>query len=639
MRRGRWLWAVLPLLVLLGGCGGDGDPLLVGGKDAPESRIVAEMLAEMAAQEGIPVVRRIGLGSTKLTLEALKSGEIDVFPEYTGTGLAMLGLVEAGEPGTGETLERLRRLFAPLHLGWSQPLGFENPYGLAMRREKARALRIRTFTDLAEKSGELVLGIDGEFRSRPVDGLAPLRRRYGMEFREIVEVPVSARSDLYESLRSGKIDVVLVHGADGGLNDRNVIRLRDDERFFPSYEAAFLYREAAMERFPALRKIMHQLEGVLDDERMRRLSRNVILRGEDPREVARSALISLGLLEEAAIPVDRKTLGLAVSLSANADGEAARALRALRSAFPTRNVQILRSSDPLGAVERGDARLALVSAPAFFAPGSADPLTGQPPLRKGFEAVAMVGTSYLQAFALNPEIERIEEATTIATSPVGSSGYRAAQSVIDGLGLAVELRPVGGDTPEALADALVASDADLAILMQPMGNLTVLDLLGRGYPLMGLESWRKGTNPVVFPYLQRAVLQSEDYAVFFDHPNENGGAGENFAGTVPTLVTQLVLAGPAPPEKKVIGSQGPAASYLPYARPLSDVAVRSINDALVPEEEIYPILPQARALAPSLPQPPDPLNPAPGASVLTVFVVGLLLWITWLLVRPSRGRG
>jgi glycine betaine/choline ABC-type transport system substrate-binding protein len=633
------VWAVLPLMAFLGGCGGERDPLRVGGKDAPENRIVAEMLAEMASREGIPVVRRIGLGSTRLTLEALKSGEIDVFPEYTGTGLAMLGLVEGEERTSDETLERLGQLFAPLNLAWSKPLGFESPYGLAMQRETARALKIRTYSDLAEKSEELVLGVDAEFRTRPVDGLAPLRRQYGMDFREIVEVPVSERMGLYDRLEAGKLDVVLVHGADGGLSPRNLVLLRDDLDFFPSYEAAFLYRRAAAERFPALEGIFDRLAGVLDDERMRELSRRVVVRGEDPREVARSALISFGLLKEETVAVDRKALVLAVSLSANADGEAARALRALRQAFPSRHVQILSSSDPLGAVQSGDARLALVSAPAFFAPGSADPVTGQPPLRPGFEAVALIGTSYLQAFALDPGIRRIEEAGSIATGPVGSSGYRAAQSVIDGLGLSAELVPVQGDSPNALADALAASGADAAILMQPLGNLTVLNLLERGFSLIGIESWRQGNNSIVYPYLQRALLGMEEYAAFSRGDDGYESDVEGSVRAIPTLVTQLLLAGPAPPKGASIGSKGPAATYVPYARPLSDSSVRSLNEALEPSEEIYPVLPQARSLTPRLPQPPDPLNPSPGTSILTVFVVALLVWIAWLLVRPSDARG
>jgi len=135
---------------------------------------------------------------------------------------------------------------------------------------------------------------------------------------------------------------------------------------------------------------------------MRGLSRRVTVRGEDPREVVRVELIRLGLIDGEVGERDRQALNLAVSLSANADGEAGTILRQLRRSFPTSTVNLVRSSDPLGSIDDASARLALVSAPAFFAPGSVDPASGLPPVRSGIEAVALVGTSFLQAFALNP---------------------------------------------------------------------------------------------------------------------------------------------------------------------------------------------------------------------------------------------
>ncbi len=528
----------------------------------------------------------------------------------------------------------VRERFAPLGLSWSGALGFDNGYGLAMLGDRANRLGIASYADLASRSASLTLGVDDEFQARPIDGLQPLLRGYGMRFGAIKQVPVVDRGELFGQLLDASIDVALVHAADGEIDAFDPLLLNDDLGFFSTYDAALLYRDAATAAHPALSNVLDQPTGALSIEQMRELTRRVSLRGEDPRQVARDELIRLRLLDGEATEPARQALRLAVSLSANADGEAGKVLRALRRSFPTRNVQLMRSPDPLGAVERGDARLALVSASAFFAPGTLDAETGQPPLRAGVEAVALVGISYLQAFALEPGLGGLDAARLIATGPEGSSGYRAAQSIIDGLGLDPALLPLEGDTPEALADAMLASGADAAILMQPIGNSTALALLERGLPLLAIDRWTRGNNRIAFPYLQPARLTPADYARFFaDADGARPRAG--LSAPVETLITQLLLAGPAPAAATGIGDQGPGATFIPRALPMTDLSVRAINAALAPTEEIYPVLPQARALAPQLPQPPDPLNPSPAASLMTALVILVLIWMVWLLLRPE----
>lgn len=632
----RSILSVLALVFILVGCGSDRQPLQIGGKESPENQIVAELVAELAEAAGIPVQRRIGLGGSRLTLEALKRGEIDLYPEHTGAGLALLGLVQDPDTDTETTIALLRERYAPLGLGWSEALGFENRPGFAMLHDRALALGIRSYSDLARHADRLVLGIDSEFRGRPIDGLAPLERRYGMKFHRVREVEPRDRTDLYDYLMDGDIDVALVRSADPQIEMFDLRVLADDLGFFPRHDGALVYRQAVLERFPALEDVLGQLAGAIGNPRMRALNRRVTVRGEDPREVVRDELIRLGLIDGEIGERDRQALNLAVSPSANADGEAGAILRQLRRSFPTSTVNLVRSNDPLGAIDDASARMALVSAPAFFAPGSVDPATGKPPLRPGIEAVALVGTSYLQAFALKPEVKRLEDAAVIATGPRGSSGFRAAQSIIDGLQLTATLQPVEGDTPEGLADALVGTGADAAILMQPVGNSTALALLQRGLPLLEVDNWTQRNNRIVFPFLQPAQLAPSDYERFLTPGQGHGARMPGFSEPVETLVTQLVLAGPAPPDDLRLASQGPGASFVPRALPLTDQAVERVNAAIGMTEDIYPVLPQARALAPRLPQPPEPLNPSPAASLLSVLAVTLLVWIAWLMLRPMR---
>ncbi|TVP75848.1 glycine betaine ABC transporter substrate-binding protein, partial [Thioalkalivibrio sp.] len=625
--------SAMALVLILAGCSSDRQPLQVGGKQSPENQIVAELVAELADAAGIPVKRRIGLGGSRLTLEALKRGEIDIYPETTGTGLALLGLGQPPDVDPEVSIALLRERYASLGLGWSELLGFENRPGLAMLRDRALSLGIRSYSDLARHADRLALGVDSEFRGRPVDGLAPLGRRYGMEFHRILEIEPRDRTKLYDRLVEGEIDVAVVRSADPQIPLFDLRVLEDDLDFFARHDGALVYREAVLQRFPALEGVLAQLTGAIGDQQMQALSRRVTVRGEDPREVVRAELIRLGLIDGEIGERDRQALNLAVSLSANAEGEAGTILRQLRRSFPTSTVNLVRSSDPLGAIEDASARIALVSAPAFFAPGSVDPATGQPPLRPGIEAVGLVGTSFLQAFALEPGVSRLEDAALIATGPRGSSSYRAAQSVIDGLQLAATLRPVEGDTPGMLADALVASGADVAILMQPVGNSTALELLQRGLPLVQVDNWVQGNNRIVFPYLQPARLAPSDFERFLPAVQGSGARMPGFSEPVETLATQLVLAGPAPPDDLRLATQGPGASFIPRALPLTDQAVERINAATGRTEDIYPVLPQARALAPRLPQPPEPLSPSPAASVLSVLALALLVWIAWLTLR------
>ncbi len=273
--------------------------------------IVAEMIAVLAEEEGLPVARRIGLGSTRLTLEALRRGDIDIYLEYNGTGLVMLGQPPMTDGDAA--LERVRELFAPLNLTWGDRFGFANDYGIAMRRDRAQALNVRTISDLTELAEGLALGIEDDFRTRPLDGFEPLTRRYGMNFGDIVDVALEDRAELYDRLIDREVDAVLVYTTDGQIADFDLLLLEDDLAFFPVYEAAPLVRDEALVRFPQLGEILTRMAGTLDDESMRLLNNRVAVLGEDPGEVARAELIRLGLVAGVASRAARQPLVVAVS--------------------------------------------------------------------------------------------------------------------------------------------------------------------------------------------------------------------------------------------------------------------------------------------------------------------------------------
>lgn len=614
--RHAWTLLIACVLLVLAGCEESRPPLVVGAKTFAESRILGEIFARAAEEAGIPVARRIPFGSTRVNLEGLKRGSIDIYPEYNGTGLVMVGQPPISDGD--ESFARVRELFDPLGLTWAPALGFSNDYTLVMRPGQASNLGIETISDLARDAGALTIGIEDDFLTRPLDGFEALQSRYGMEFGETEIVPIANRRELYEMLLDGRVDVIEVYATDGQLADFNLRAIEDDLEFFPVYEAAPLVRQEALERHPELQGVLAELEGKLDVALMRDLNNRVELLGEDPADVARSALIRIGIIEGVARAAAEQPLVLAVTPSAVADGEMVTAMRAVRQAFPGRNVEISPSPDPFAQIDSGEARLALVGASAFFEDGENGAATPRP----GFEAVGVVGQTYLHVLSLDEDVPSLSDAETIATGPEGSGSHRVALTLVEGMGLDAEIRPFRGEDARALAEAIAGSDAGAAVIVQPIGNDTVVTLMAGGATLLPVESWNTGNNLIRYPFLRPARIPANTYS------------GQT--GPTETLSTQLVLAGPAETEELSVGDQGPGASFIPRARPLTGDTVRALATALPGVEGIDPVLPQSAALSPELPSPPASINPSFGISILSLAVIAMLTWMGWLLVRPAR---
>jgi len=606
-----WIVA-LGLALALSGCADD-RPLRVSSKDFGESKILSEMIAALAEKEGVPVRRMIGLGPTRLNLEALKRGEADVYVDYNGTGLVMLGQPAMSDGDAA--MEKVRKLYQPLGLRWGQRLGFANNYGIVMLADRAEELGIDTLSDLAERSGGLRIGIDENFRARPLDGFRPMVRRYGMSFAGVEVLAPADRVDLYDFLLSGRVDVIEGFTTDGQIADYEVVVLEDDLDFFPVYQAAPLYRAEAVERHPKLAAALDALAGRLDEGAMRELNRRVDLQGQSPAAVARGALAEMGLIEDAEGLAVTTPLRVAAAPFAEAHGVAGVALRAVRSAFPGRVVELAPSQNPLEPVARGEARLALVAAHEFHQSGSGDTVGN-------FEAVGLVGDTTVHLLALKDGIARIEDAKRIAVGPPDSVSERTAKMLADGLGLDVSLVSTGGETAAAVADAMRYSVADAAVVVAPVGNEIVTRLVAGGARLLSLDNWDQGNNLIRYPTLREARIPAATYA----------GQDE----PVEALSSQLLLASVGATEASAAGDRGPGASYTEAAQPLADAKVKALNEALASSVQIDPAIRQAAVLAPQLPEPPLPLNPAPDQSALNVVVIALLIWLLLVYVRPER---
>jgi osmoprotectant transport system permease protein len=250
----------------------------VGSKSFTESFILGEIAADVIERAGeARVERKFGLGGTGITYRAVPHGDIDLYPEYTGTlSQAILRTPSA------RTVAELRRELQGTGLTVGNPLGFNNTYALAVRRATSERLGLGTISDLA-RHPELTAAFSSGFTDRD-DGWPGLKRHYGLE---LAHVGVMEHALSYDALVQGKVDVIDIYSTDGKLERLDLAILRDDRRFFPDYHAVLLVREDFIRRFPrSWRALQQELEGRIDDARMSHLNARADLDGKRLPELA-----------------------------------------------------------------------------------------------------------------------------------------------------------------------------------------------------------------------------------------------------------------------------------------------------------------------------------------------------------------
>jgi osmoprotectant transport system permease protein len=301
-RLGRARWPVLAALAMIvspaqrsfaqAAPGESSRPIIVASKPFAESYLLGEMFAQLLEARGFRVDRRPGLGATEVAFGALRTNAIDVYPEYTGTGLlAILG--EAPDGGAGAVYDRVSREFrARFGVRWLPPLGFENSYAIAVRRATADSLHLATLSDLARASRSLRAGLTPDFIGR-ADGLPGLERTYRVDFKDVRALSPAVK---YQALAAGQVDVIDGYSTDGLIARYDLVVLTDDRHFFPPYQAAALVGPRLASEAPGALAAIGELSGRLDETRMRALNERVEVRGEPVAAVAKDALSSLGLV-------------------------------------------------------------------------------------------------------------------------------------------------------------------------------------------------------------------------------------------------------------------------------------------------------------------------------------------------------
>ena len=272
-----------------------GRPVIIASKPFGESYLLAELFAQLLERRGIAVDRRPGLGATEVAFGALQRDAIDVYPEYTGTGLLAIlhdSLTDAMRRDPRLTFSHVSAAFdARYGVRWLPPLGFQNGYAIAVRRETAERFALRTLSDLKSHPGQFTGGFTSDFLGRP-DGAPGIARTYGLRWRDVRPLAPAVK---YTALATGAVDIIDGYATDGLLSKYDLVTLEDDLHFFPPYEAAALVGPALVRDRPDAVAELARLSGRLTEPMMRNANRRVEVEQAEVRIVAGELLAAIGL--------------------------------------------------------------------------------------------------------------------------------------------------------------------------------------------------------------------------------------------------------------------------------------------------------------------------------------------------------
>lgn len=264
--------------------------LTVSSKNFSEQLILGEIAAQhLERRLHQKITRKLDLGGTLLAHQAIVKGEIDIYPEYTGTALTAI-LKQPPSSDGAEVLAKVRAAYREWSLEWMEPLGFDNTFAMVIRREDADARNTKTLSEAAEYRPGWRLGVGYEFVKRP-DGLAGLLTTYGVNVKGSVKTMDLGL--LYQALQQKQVDMVAANATDGLLSVLPVSVLADDKHYFPPYQAAFIVRSQALKDYPGSREALHELEGRFSTEVMRKLNHELDGSHRPLREIAREFLSAL----------------------------------------------------------------------------------------------------------------------------------------------------------------------------------------------------------------------------------------------------------------------------------------------------------------------------------------------------------
>lgn len=296
-----YLLFTVMLGTLLAGCGsgknneaaaGNGGEITIGSKNFTENVLLAHMMADLIEDKSdIKVKRQVNLGGSNVAWTALENNDIQLYPDYTGTIVANYYQEKTGT--SAESLAKSRELMKADGLAFLEPIGFNNTYTLAVSKDTAAKYKLKTFSDLAKVSADMVLGVEFEFLDRD-DGYPGIKKLYGMNFKEAKGMD---HGIMYRAIEDGETDVTNAYATDAQIKVHNLVILDDDKQFFPPYDAGPVIRQDTLDKYPELEAILNQMSGLITAEEMQTLNAQVDVDALKEQDVAHDFLVKKGLIK------------------------------------------------------------------------------------------------------------------------------------------------------------------------------------------------------------------------------------------------------------------------------------------------------------------------------------------------------
>ena len=286
---------IIILCIATLGCSNKNDTIKIATKPMTEQFILGEMLKLLIEENTdlkVEITKGIGGGTSNIHPAILK-GDFDLYPEYTGTSWSFV-LKEEGIPDDETLYNELKNKYnSEYDLSWIGLYGFNNTYGLVIRKDLAEQYNIKRYSDLAKYSKDFTFGAEYDFYERE-DGFDALCKEYGMKFKKSVDLDIGLK---YDAINSKEIDIMNVFTTDGQLSNSNVVLLDDDKEFYQTYYCGTIVRNNTLKKYPELKDVLMKMNNILTEGEMAELNYKVETEKEDEVKVAKDFLKDKGLLK------------------------------------------------------------------------------------------------------------------------------------------------------------------------------------------------------------------------------------------------------------------------------------------------------------------------------------------------------
>ena len=273
---------------------GDNETINIATKPMTEQYIIGAMLKlviEDKTDLNVNIIQGVG-GGTSNIMPGMENKEFDMYPEYTSTGWNMV-LKHDGVYDESMYEELKKEYLEKYNFVWTGNFGFNDSYGLAVKKDIAEKYNLKTYSDLAKVSDKLIFGAEYDFYERP-DGYNSFAETYGFNFKSTVDLDIGLK---YSAINEGKVDVMNIFTTDGQLSVSDVVVLEDDKQFFSSAMAVMVVRSEILDNYPELDKVLSSLEGILGDKTMADLNYQVETDGKSPEDVAEKFILDKGIIK------------------------------------------------------------------------------------------------------------------------------------------------------------------------------------------------------------------------------------------------------------------------------------------------------------------------------------------------------